>query len=171
MLVRRLGPDDAAVYWPLRLRALREHPQAFISSFEEEQAKPLSAAQARLGAVPDLQFWGVFSDAPGAELVGMVGLEREARRKARHKAHVIGMYVVPEAAGRGLGRALLDTLIRDAAGSGIESLLLTVTDGNLGAQHLYRSAGFVAFGLEPAAIKVDGLAFAKQYMALQLACP
>jgi hypothetical protein len=47
-VIRRLMPDDAGEYRTLRLRALREHPDAFTSSFEEEQIRPLAWAQARL---------------------------------------------------------------------------------------------------------------------------
>ena len=168
MLIRRLAPDDAAQFRALRLRALREHPQAFTSSFEEEDVKPLSAAQARLGEGPAVKFWGAFSASGTTTLVGSVGLQREPRRKGQHKADVIGMFVAPECARQGVGRQLLQTLIDDARGSAIESLVLTVTDGNQEARSLYHRAGFVRFGLEPAAIKVDGQAFAKEYMVLQL---
>ena len=47
-VIRRLMPDDAGEYRTLRLRALRDPPDAFTSSFEEEQLRPLAWAQARL---------------------------------------------------------------------------------------------------------------------------
>ena len=37
MNIRRLGPNDATAYRTLRLRALREFPQAFTSSYEEDE--------------------------------------------------------------------------------------------------------------------------------------
>jgi hypothetical protein len=37
MGIRSLTATDAARYQPLRLRGLREHPDAFVSAFEEEQ--------------------------------------------------------------------------------------------------------------------------------------
>ena len=40
--IRELTPDDAVSYCTLRLRMLREHPEAFTSSFEEESQKPLA---------------------------------------------------------------------------------------------------------------------------------
>lgn len=39
--------------------------------------------------------------APHGEMIGTVGLVRNQRLKQRHRASVVGMYVVPEAAGRG----------------------------------------------------------------------
>jgi ribosomal protein S18 acetylase RimI-like enzyme len=162
MLIRRLGPADATLYRSLRLRALREHPDAFTSSYEEDSAQPLEASAARLGAHA---FWGAYD---GAELRGFVGLERERRAKNRHKASVVGMYVAPEAAAQGVGRALLEALVAHARKEGLQHLVLTVTEGNEHAQRLYEGAGFRSFGVEPDAIRVDGRAYAKNHMHLEL---
>jgi ribosomal protein S18 acetylase RimI-like enzyme len=165
--IRRLQSDDAPAYRALRLRALRDHPEAFTSSYEEDEREPPESARSRL-ASPGTQFWGAFQD--GA-LCGMVGLVREARAKNRHKATVVAMYVAPECAGRGLGRALLEALVDQARADGIESLLLTVTEGNDPARRLYEAAGFRSFGIEPRAIKVAGRLYAKNHMVLDLTSP
>jgi ribosomal protein S18 acetylase RimI-like enzyme len=162
MQIRRLAPADALSYRALRLRALREHPDAFTSSWEDERAQPVVAAAARLDTHP---FWGAFQ---GAELYGFVGLEREARGKNRHKATVVGMYVAPEVAGQGVGRALLSALLAHARSLGLGSLVLTVTEGNAQALNLYRAVGFRSFGIEPDAIRVDGRSYAKNHMHLDL---
>ena len=75
MLIRRLQPEDAPAYGALRLRALREHPEAFTSSFEEESAKGPELAERRLRGHG--LFWGAF--AQDRQLAGMVGLDRERR--------------------------------------------------------------------------------------------
>jgi len=162
MQIRRLAPADASSYRTLRLRALREHPDAFTSSWEEDRDQPLEAAAARLAAHA---FWGAYQ---GAELYGFVGLEREQRPKNRHKATVVGMYVAPEVGGQGVGRALMLALLEYARGVGLASLVLTVTDGNGAAQHLYQSVGFRSFGVEPDAIRVDGRSYGKNHMHLDL---
>ena len=152
MQLRRLTPDDAPAYRALRLRAFREHAEAFTSSFEESEGAPLSALVKRLTS-EDCRFWGAFDN---GELCAMVGLERETRIKNRHKATLIGMYVAPEQNGRGLGRALVDEVLREAKSAGIEMLVLTVTEGNSRAAQLYERAGFRSFGVEPRDIKVEG---------------
>ena len=162
MLVRMLGPADATLYRALRLRALREHPDAFTSSWEEDREQPVEAAAQRLARHA---FWGAYRH---AELYGFVGLERELRAKNRHKGTVMGMYVAPEVAGQGVGRKLLDALVAHARANGLSSLVLTVTDGNERAQRLYRSAGFRSFGVEPDAIRVAGRPYAKNHMHLDL---
>lgn len=162
MLIRRLQPADAQLYRSLRLRALREHPDAFTSSYEEDREQPVEAAAARLARHA---FWGAYQ---GAELYGFVGLECEPRAKNRHKGTVVGMYVAPEVGGQGVGRALLDALVTHARGIGLAALVLTVTEGNPQAQRLYAAAGFRSFGIEPDAIRVDGRSYSKNHMRLDL---
>ncbi len=163
--VRRLQSSDAVAYRALRLRAFREHPEAFTSSYEEEVLKPVAYSEQRLAGTSAARFWGAFVD---GVLVGTVGLDREQRIKNRHKAVVIGMYVAPEVARRGAGRALLEALMADARASDLEVLVLTVTRGNAGAEKLYVDAGFKSFGIEPRAIKVQNQHFDKNHMFLAL---
>ena len=164
MDIRRIHPSDAAIYRTVRLRALREHPDAFTSSFEEESLHPVATSQKRLEG--NVKLWGAFD---GEALVGLVGLDREVRAKNRHKATVVGMYVAPEAGRRGVGKALMDALLQEARADGIEILVLTVTAGNDGARELYVRCGFQTFGIEPNAIKVEGQYYGKEHMTLSLA--
>ena len=127
--------------------------------------KPIAATEARLAADGDTAMWGAFVD--GA-LAGGIGLMRERRLKNRHKADVVAMYVIPEYARRGIGRALLEHAIAYAHDAGIEQLTLTVTQGNAAARELYAAAGFVTLGVEPRAIKVVDQYFAKEHMILFL---
>ena len=165
MRIRRLVPADATVYREFRLRGLREHPEAFTSSFAEDAAKPIAATEARLAADSDTSMWGAFVD---GVLAGGIGLARETRQKNRHKADIVAMYVLPEYGRQGIGRALLTHIIAVARDAGIEQLTLTVTQTNAAARALYAATGFVTFGIEPRAIKVDGTYFAKEHLLLSL---
>jgi len=165
MSVRILTREDAAAFRELRLRALKEHADAFTSSFEEEVLRPLGATEERLTA-RDNTFWGAFVD---GQLQGMVGLTREPRAKNRHKGDVVAMDVAPESGRRGLGRQLLQAVIDHARNAaGLEQLVLSVTRSNHAAAELYRTTGFVTFGVEPRAIKVAGEYFDKERMILFL---
>jgi ribosomal protein S18 acetylase RimI-like enzyme len=164
MEIRRLTLDHAAAYRTLRLRSFREHPEAFTTSYEELEQQPLADSEKRMSAA-NIKFWGAFED---GRLVGYVGLDRETRAKCRHKATLVSMYVAPEFAGRGIGRALVDALLAQAREDGLELIVLTVTDGNDKAAQLYERCGFRSFGVEPHAIKVDGRAFGKNHMYLLL---
>jgi len=169
MAVRPLTPADAAAFRELRLRALKEHAQAFTSSYEHDVRQPVAAVEKRLTGDGGNAFWGAFVE---GNLVGMVGLTCEPRAKNRHKGRVVAMYVAPEFVRRGLGSALLQAVIdhaRDVAG--LEQLVLTVTRSNAAAGDLFRATGFTSFGIEPRALKVDGEYFDKEHMILFLSGP
>jgi ribosomal protein S18 acetylase RimI-like enzyme len=162
--IRRLTVSDAAAYRALRLRGLREHPEAFTSSWEEDSEKQVSQSEARLASAHQ-RHWGVFVN---GQLQGLAALELLPRAKERHKARVVGMYVAGDVAGLGLGAALLRAAVVEARNIGVTDLVLTVSEGNASASRLYRKAGFVAFGTEPRAIFVDGRHIGKIHMHLQL---
>jgi RimJ/RimL family protein N-acetyltransferase len=167
--VRRLREEDAARYAALRLRGLREHPQAFTSSLEEEQLRSLAWALARLRDDPQRPHDFFLGGCLGDALVGTVGLQGRYRAKERHNATVVGLYVAPEVAGCGLGQALMTALLaRARALPGLARLDLTVTEGNAAALALYQRCGFTTFGVQPDAIRVDGQPLAKIHMGLRL---
>jgi ribosomal protein S18 acetylase RimI-like enzyme len=166
--IRRLGVEDAGAYWETRNRGLEEFPDAFTTSIEEGLATEPTALAKRLGGNGTDDFvLGAFCD--DGRLAGYAGFQREARKKRRHTGRLVGMYVVAEFRRNGLGEQLLQSLI-DAVRKldGMEQLNLSVRRSNAGAQRLYLRAGFVSYGVEKNALKVDGVYYDTQYMALAL---
>ena len=96
-------------------------------------------------------------------------VEFSAKPKTKHKAHLLGMFVMESARRLGAGRALVRAGLEAAAArSGIVVVTLTVTEGNASAIALYESCGFRTFGVEPMAIATPGGFKSKVYMWLQL---
>ena len=167
MIVRRLTAPDVDAYQALRLRGLRESPAAFGSTYEEEVDRPLEAVTERLGAEGDSAVFGAFDD--GGALLGMGGVYRESKLKSRHRASIWGMYVVPEARGRGLGRALLQALLEHARTvEGLDRLELGVEAANTAARALYHAFGFVTYGVQPDAYRANGQSFDAELMTMAL---
>src|SRR5215510_5390941 len=109
IIVRALTGTDAKAFQAIRLRSLKEHPEAFAAAYEDESDIPLERAVERLNEPTTERFLlGAFVN---DELIGIAGGSRDSLRKSRHRAHIGGMYVVPEARGRGVGRALLNEAI------------------------------------------------------------
>lgn len=113
---------------------------------------------------------GIFGalDDDGA-LLGIGGVHRESKRKARHRAGIFGMHVVPEGRGRGLGRALLHALVEHARTlEGLHRLELGVTTTNAAARGLYAAFGFVPYGVQPDSSRAGGHSWDTELMTLAL---
>jgi [ribosomal protein S18]-alanine N-acetyltransferase len=63
------------------------------------------------------------------------------------EAHVLNVCVHPDCQGRGLGRRILDRLLRLAREHEADTAFLEVRASNTVAQHLYESAGFNEIGV------------------------
>jgi ribosomal protein S18 acetylase RimI-like enzyme len=167
MEIRLLDRRDAPAYRALRLQALRDSPQAFSASHEDETGRSVEEVAARIAPAADgsLCVLGIFDD--GA-LAGFVALIHPQRQKLRHGAELAGMYVAPAARRRGLGAALLRAAIARARSiDGVRQLGLSVNATNTAAKALYRSAGFVAWGVRPQALQVDGAFHDEEHLLLR----
>ena len=158
---RRLAPADAALFREIRLEALRDNPKAFGSTFEAENAQPLTWFSDRLGRS---NLFGAFQ---GSELVGIAGLVIGEGRKEAHKGQLVGMYVRPGARKSGVGRRLVETII-EFARERVELILLAVVSDNQPARRLYAGLGFLEYGIEKKALKQDGRYFDEVLMAKDL---
>ena len=168
--IRELTGDDADDFRNLRLRALKEHPDAFGSSYEAESTTPIEAAAERLRRNAESQDAFTLGAYRGNDLVGMVGFFQESRDKMRHRGTIWGMYVPAEEQGKGIGRALLARAIELARRlPGLEQIELAVVTRNRRARGLYASLGFETWGTEPRALLLDGEYLDEEHMALLLA--
>ena len=158
-MIRLLTPADAAIYRSVRLEALATNPEAFASTYEREQDKPLSWFEERL-AMSDV-FGAFIAD----ELAGTAGFWREDSAKTAHKAVLWGMYVRPQARKSGMGRMLIDAVVAHAA-QRVEQLHLAVVSENEAALQLYKAAGFVEYGREIRALKLGDRYYDETLMAL-----
>jgi ribosomal protein S18 acetylase RimI-like enzyme len=169
MNIRRLSPSDAPQFQALRLAALVDRPDAFVTSHVEEKDLPLSAFEARLVEHPGQAVFGAFD---GDALVGMAGLAREVLLQTRHKGHLWGMYVAPPARGHGVARELMQAALAHARRTpGIAKVTLSVDAANVAAIALYESLGFVVFAREADAVRLDGQSRDDLQMHLRFAAP
>jgi ribosomal protein S18 acetylase RimI-like enzyme len=161
-IIRILDSRDASAFQRLRLRGLREIPEAFASSFEEEFELALETVGHRL----DEQASGVVLGAFIAnELVGLMGIRRDRYRKLAHRALLWGVYVAPEGRQHGVGRALGATALKYAREQlGTRQVILGVGATNTAAQALYRRLGFEQFAVEPDYLCVEGQYFDEIHM-------
>ena len=153
MQIRKLTEDDLETLWLMRLRGLKDNPEAFGSTYAETLARGKEWMRQRLRARENETFYlGAFEE---GRMVGKVAFFREEGIKNRHKGYVISMFVAPESRGLGAGKALMQELIvRVRRIEGLEQLLLAVVTTNQAAYQLYCSLGFQVYGTEPRALKM-----------------
>ena len=92
-------------------------------------------------------------------VVGTAGIEAlGAKYKVRHRAE-IGISVLKEYWGLGLGRALMEACIQCAREAGYAQLELDVVADNARALELYQKLGFVEYGRNPRGFRSRGTGF------------
>jgi ribosomal protein S18 acetylase RimI-like enzyme len=163
--------DDGEAVWGLRLRALRDDPEAWGTVYDEAMAAGSGAVLQRLCESDDEHFYlGALAGNGDTELVGMVRFARAEGRKDQHKAQVASLYVPPEWRGQGVGRALMEEIIARARRlEGLEEVRLDVVTTNTAAVALYRSLGFEVYGTDPCTLK-DGERYWDEYLMLLDLC-
>jgi RimJ/RimL family protein N-acetyltransferase len=171
MNIRRMVPTDAPDYRALMLEAYELHPLSFTTTAEERASEPLSWWEARLQDIPDAPtlMLGAFHE---RRLAGVVGLSIESRRRTSHKATLFGMYVAAPFRRGGIAASLCSALMQIARSRpGLRIVRTTVTQGNRPAEDLFRGLGFVPYGVEPFAVRVDDHYVSKVHLWCDLADP
>lgn len=144
--IRLLTCSDAVAYRDIRLEGLRRNPEAFASTFEDEQDKPLDWFEERIA---QSQIFGAMIE---QGMVGVVGLRLNADAKQRHKALIWGMYVRPEGRQCGIGKRLVEAAVAYAPDH-VEQIQLAVVTENEAARRLYSGVGFIEYGHQINALK------------------
>jgi ribosomal protein S18 acetylase RimI-like enzyme len=162
--IRALGLADLPAFRAVRLDALRLHPRAYGSSYEEEVGYTLDDFAARWPVPPGVMLGGF----AGERLVGIAGLQVVPKIKERHKGFIYTVYVEQAFRGRGLAVALVEAAIAAARQGGARFVWLTVAIGNDDARRIYDRLGFRTFGIEPRGLLVDGEFVDEALMILDL---
>ncbi len=140
VMVREVAEADWQALRDIRLEALREAPEAFGSTFAREAAFGEADWQRRISRGGN--FLGYLPEASASEPVGLIGGYQEEPEAIE----LVSMYVRPMARGRGVGEALIATVIDWAAARNAVSVHLWVTETNKPARLLYERCGFALTG-------------------------
>jgi GNAT superfamily N-acetyltransferase len=140
---RRLQRDEWKLLRDLRLRALREAPEAFAQSAERAQMLTEADWRARLAASGE-SAW--FVEELDGSAVGMAaGFINETETSL---AHLGGMFVEPIYRRSGIGRALIEAVEQWAAAQAVDRVVLEVNPAMTAARRLYENAGYHPTGNE-----------------------
>ncbi len=136
-------------YRELRLRALREDPEAFSSVYATARDLPDDFWQGRLAkALQGEKEWLLFGRDQG-RLVGMIGAFVE--EGSPDTATIVSVYVPKEERGKGISRRLMEEMLMLLSEKpGLRKARLAVNVSQLAAVRLYEKFGFQEVGREPA---------------------
>ena len=89
------------------------------------------------------------------KVVGWCDVSPKTRPIYAHSG-VLGMGLLPQFRGQGIGTSLIRSTLAVASTSGLHRVELTVRESNIGAIELYKKVGFESEGLQRDAVYVDG---------------
>lgn len=133
----RATTADWRVVRDVRLRALKDAPEAFGSTYAREKAFAEADWTRRLAGENSVTFLARF----GERTVGIV-----SGRNDGNGPELVSMWVEPATRGNGVAGALVAAVVDWAAATGEKRIHLWVTAGNDSAYRLYERCGFVDTG-------------------------
>jgi ribosomal protein S18 acetylase RimI-like enzyme len=134
--VRPLGPDEWSTLRDIRLAALRDSPNLFLSTYEKEKRYD----EARWRAEFSRGCWNVcfLEDGP----MGLLGATRDPDSPVDTR-YLEYLWVAPRSRRHGVARHMLKIVLDRLRVAGVRTALLWVLDGNDVAIHVYERAGFI----------------------------
>lgn len=134
--VRVLSKDEWQAYKDVRLRALRESPEAFVASAEEEEAFPEEKWRDRMERSRRL----LAED--GGSVVGVVSVGTGHRTNIPGAGELFGLWVQADRRGSGVARRLLEQAAAVGRDVGLKQLVYWVGTDNGRAVAFASSFGF-----------------------------
>jgi ribosomal protein S18 acetylase RimI-like enzyme len=141
--IQAITPQNAIVYKAVRLRALRDSPSAFSSTYANESQLTDSEWLARAERMSGESGAG-FLAMEGEHACGIVGSFLDPNDPA--SAHLVSMWTAPSHRRQGVGRLLVQEVLTWAHGRKARRLLLMVTSNNQSAIHFYERLEFTRTG-------------------------
>jgi ribosomal protein S18 acetylase RimI-like enzyme len=134
--IKRLIPAEWIVLRSIRLSALQESPQAFLSTHERENAY----GEDRWRAEFVRGSWNI--GMLEANPISLLGVTRDPSISA-YECYLEYLWVSPRYRRCGAGFRMLTTVLKRLQDCGVRTAFLWVLDGNEAATSLYERVGFV----------------------------
>lgn len=152
--IRLIRESDLADFKALRLEALREHPEAFATDYDESLRQPDSHWIDRVKNAVNSPGGCIVLAESGGELAGLAGVVRDTRVKVRHHAMIWGVYVRPRYRGQKLTDRLIAGALNWCRSNEVRIVRLTVVTCNGPAIRSYLRCGFSICGISPEEIRI-----------------
>lgn len=149
MKFRPLTADDYDQWRDIRLEALSAHPESYLTTYDEELARPRSHS---IDWLASGALMGAFEDG----LCAVLSVAPEKSSAMAHRGWIHAVYCRADWRNGLASQGLMDYAISTARASGLLQLELYVEATNLRAIAFYESFGFQLCGRLPRAVRFNG---------------
>jgi len=104
----------------------------------------------------------------GEKIVGYGLLRPHSPMSSFRRTAELTCFIAPDCTGKGIGMAILDRLVDDAKGMGIDTILASISSANEGSIRFHRKCGFVVCGTFRRAGRKFGSDFDETWMQLHI---
>ena len=155
--IRPLISKDGAAFQTLRLEAVTEFPDSFLSTIKVESNRPLLSFQYELQTAtipPIFGYYGIFQN---NQLLGYMQLGCSLLPKQLHIAFVYNLYISRQHHQQGLAKQLIQHSINQLkTATQIERLFVTCNANNQLGVAFYTALGFTIWGKRPKSVLWQG---------------
>lgn len=146
IIYRKINPNEAKLYRKIRLECLKNYPNRFGSSYEQQKQKPKLGFENYIEkSHPEKFVVGAFYQ---NKIIGICGFHRHNDKRCKHRGEIIQMYVKESNQGNGIGFNLLQKTIDEGFKiNGLTQIELGVVTNVKAACRIYEKAGFKEAGL------------------------
>ena len=153
ILLRSANPEDAGMLIDYLKTVTRE--TGFLMTYPDEVKYTIDEEVKFINRYNEAENCLLMLAFVDGDYAGNCSFEvRTGSRRVKHRAE-IGIALFQKYAGFGLGRLMLEVLLKKMKEQGLEQAELAVADGNDRAYRLYESLGFRKCGRIPGAYKYD----------------
>jgi len=132
----------------LRLKMVNACPDSFLDDYRELSEWTAASWGEWFSRLTDAKNSNLIVADDGKELIGIVGCKGVKHKRAAHVATLVGVGVLPNCRGKGIGKAMLGKMIDWVKKeTKVERLQLTVYADNEVAIKFYEKLGFIKEGL------------------------
>lgn len=139
-IVRKASLEDLAVITEI-------YNQAILRTTATFDTEPKSLDEQKIWLGSHSPKYPVLVAEQDSKIFGWASLSKWSDRCAYSDTAEISLYVDEKERGKGIGRKLLEAIIREGEKTGIHSIIARIAEGNEVSIHLHQSAGFEHIGI------------------------
>ncbi|MCX6141021.1 MAG: GNAT family protein [Candidatus Kapabacteria bacterium] len=157
VFIRPLEIDDFPAFLEIQREALLQAPEVFGSDYDWFEGLSILSKEQKYEKYMNFPYQYLLGAVDGSgNILGMIGYSGQEQSKLKHKGRLWGLFVLQDSRGRGLATKLVSSILETARDIlEVEQIQLSVSTRNDASYGLYLRLGFVVWGTEIRAMKIE----------------